>query len=325
MKKKMKIALGVLAALLLVLCLSGVFVVKHYLNKVDRIEHEEIEVVAPENEDFETDGSGEDEPVEEDRVGKAPSLHDEDLIHILLVGQDTRSGKRARSDSMILCSLNPDTRQVAMISFLRDLYVQLPEGYSNNRLNAAYAFGGFPMLYEVLNTNFGLTIDGGIEVDFEGFKDIIDLLGGVDISLTQAEAEWMGLSAGMQHMDGETALNYSRIRKLDSDFGRTERQRNVLTALFNKFRQSDIKTVMDLVNQVLGMVRTDLTDGEILRLAGQVAPMLSQLELTTHHVPADDAYHGARRNGMSVLIPDMDKIHDDLLNEYLPFSPDQKH
>lgn len=320
MKKKVKVVLGAVVALVLVLSLSGIFVVKHYLNKVDRVDH--VEVVKPEDEDFETDGADDatQTPPEEDRFGKAPSLHDEDLINILLVGQDTRNGKRARSDSMILCSLNPETKQVSMISFMRDLYVQMPEGYSNNRLNAAYAFGGFPMLYEVLNTNFGLTIDGGIEVDFEGFKDIIDLLGGVDISLTQAEAEWMGLPAGMNHMNGARALEYSRIRKLDSDFGRTQRQRNVMTALFNKFHQADVKTVMSLVNQALSMVRTDMSDGEIIRLATQVAPMLSDMDLNSYNVPAKDAYHGARRNGMSVLIPDMDKIHDDLLNEYLPFS-----
>ena len=236
------------------------------------------------------------------------------------MGQDTRTGKRARSDSMILCSINPDTKAISLISFLRDTYVKFPTGYSNNRLNAAYAFGGFPMLYSVLEENFGVHVDGGVEVDFEGFEKIINTLGGVDINLTKAEGEWMGLPSGMNHMDGKTALNYARIRKLDSDFGRTERQRNVLTALFNKFKGADLSTIMDLANQVLGMVRTDLSDGELLKLVTQLAPAMSKLELSTHHVPADDAYQLTTRRGMSVLVPDMAKIHEDLKNEYLPLN-----
>lgn len=318
MKKKTMTVLGVILALILLLGLAGFGVAKHYLGKIDRIDHQEIEVIQPGDESFETDEPG--APVEEDKteLETAEKLNDEDLINILLVGQDTRTGKRARSDSMILCSLNPKTKELSLISFLRDTYVKFPTGYSNNRLNAAYCFGGFPMLYGVLEENFGVHVDGGIEVDFEGFEQIIDLLGGVDISLTQGEADWLGLPAGMNHMDGKTALNYARIRKLDSDFGRTQRQRNVLTALFNKFKGSDLSTIMDLADRILGMVRTDMSDGALLKLVTQTAPVLSQLQLSTHHVPADDAYQLTTRRGMSVLVPNMAKIHEDLKNEYLP-------
>ena len=318
-KKKTKTVLGVLLVLILVLGLAGFGVAKHYLGKIDRIDHDKIEVIAPGDESFETDDPNAAAGDEADEAMEAAnSLGDEDLLNILLVGQDTRNGKRARSDSMILCSLNPKTHEVALISFLRDTYVQFPTGYSNNRLNAAYCFGGFPMLYDVLTTNFGIHVDGGIEVDFNDFEKIINVLGGVDINLTQAEGDWMGLPAGMIHMDGKTALNYARIRKLDSDFGRTERQRNVLTALFNKFRSADVSTIMDLANQILGMVRTDMSDGELVKLVAKLAPMLSKLELTTHHVPGDGDYQLTTRRGMSVLVPDMNAVREALKTEYLP-------
>ena len=318
-KKRTKTVLVVLLALVLVLGLAAFGTAKHYLGKIDRIDHDEIEVISPEDESFETDDPNADAGDEQDEeMAAANSLGDEDLINILLVGQDTRNGKRARSDSMILCSLNPDTKELSMISFLRDTYVQFPTGYSNNRLNAAYAFGGFPMLYGVLEENFGVHVDGGIEVDFTAFEQIIDLLGGVDISLTKAEGEWMGLPAGMQHMDGKTALNYARIRKLDSDFGRTERQRNVLTALFHKFRGSDVSTILNLANQALGMVKTDMSDGELMKLVTKLAPALSQLQLSTHHVPGDGDYQLTTRRGMSVLVPDMAAVREALKTEYLP-------
>lgn len=320
-KKKTAVVLSVLVALILALSLAGFGVAKHYLGKIDRIDHNSIDIVSPEDESFETDDpTAGAEDVSNEVLETAGTLEDEKLINILLVGQDTRTGQRARSDSMILCSLNRETKECSLISFLRDTYVKFPTGYSNNRLNAAYCFGGFPMLYNVLEENFGIHVDGGIEVDFKGFEKIINVLGGVDINLTKAEGEWMGLPAGMNHMDGKTALNYARIRKLDSDFGRTERQRNVLTALFNKFHSADLSTIMDLANQVLGMVRTDMSDGELLKLVTQMAPALSQMKLSTYHVPANDAYTLTTRRGMSVLVPNMAKIHEDLKNEYLPLN-----
>ena len=111
-------------------------------------------------------------------------LEDDHLINILLVGQDRREGEgRQRSDTMILCSINLETGETSLISFLRDLYVQIPGGYSDNRLNATYAFGGFDLLDATLTENFGVSIDGNFEVDFTGFEAIIDMVGGIDIEL----------------------------------------------------------------------------------------------------------------------------------------------
>ncbi len=107
-----------------------------------------------------------------------------------------------------------------MISFLRDLYVQIPGGYSDNRLNAAYVFGGFPLLMDTLHTNFGVSIDGCFEVDFSGFQSVIDILGGVDIEMTSKEAKTIniGTEAGVYHLMGQRPLLIRASERLTMTF-----------------------------------------------------------------------------------------------------------
>lgn len=246
----------------------------------------------------------------------------EDTINILLVGQDRRPGEgRARSDSMILCSFNPKNGTLQMVSFLRDLYLSIPGGYMDNRLNASYALGGFDLLDDTLSQNFGVRIDANIEVDFSGFEKIVDILGGVDVSLTQAEADWLnrggyGLTAGLNHMDGKLALNYARIRYLDSDFGRTARQRNVLNSIFNSVRNVDLATAKALVDEILPLVTTDMTNKQILNYVTTLLPMLPKAEVNNICIPADETYRFASIRGMSVIVADME-ANRDLLAEAL--------
>ena len=219
---------SVLVVILALLC-TGVSL---YINSIfDRIEKiPEVSKVDPSNEFFETD-SPEESPTtapvvkpEDIDWGEIEPFLDDKLINILLVGQDRYVGTaRQRSDTMLLCSINPETKKVSMISFLRDLYVQIPGGYSDNRLNAAYAFGGFPLMADTFYANFGITIDGFFEVDLAGFRSIVDILDGVDVTLTAREAEVVGVGSEekLYHLNGKEALSYAQIRKLDSDFGRT--------------------------------------------------------------------------------------------------------
>lgn len=244
-------------------------------------------------------------------------IESDDLINILLIGQDRLPGQgRQRSDSMILCTLNTRTNTLTMTSFLRDMYVSIP-GYQNNRLNAAYAFGGMPLLNKCFEVNFGIKIDGNIEVDFNEFQKIIDLMGGVSISLTQKEADYLnsqdstwGLVKGSNRLSGEVALAYARIRKLDNDFGRTNRQRKVLTSLINQSRSIGLSSALELLQTVLGLITTDMSNGEITRYVTQVVPMLSSLEVKTQSIPASGTYTSARVRGMAVLIPDLSENRD---------------
>lgn len=326
MKKKKRKGLKALLAILIVFLAAFAAVGitgNHFLNKINRVS--DVVTVPAEEEFFETDAYDESlEIIEpEDIVWNEENIdgaNDKDLINILLVGQDKREGQgRQRSDAMILCSFNPETNELSMISFLRDLYVKIP-GYSDNRLNAAYVFGGFPLLTQTLNLNFGVTVDGCFEVDFNGFKKAIDLVGGIDIELTASEAKIIGDGAkeGMSHLDGDHALMYARIRKLDSDFGRTARQRNVLNAVFNKVKDCSVSELMELVNTLLPLITTDMSNVQITSLAVKYAPSLASLKIETHSVPGSGSYRNAMIRGMAVLVPDLYEVKKQIFEEYLP-------
>ncbi len=297
---------------------------------IGRIDHEGIVTIDPENEDFETSPSGatsEQELAEKIENYLFPTVEPIDhspLMNILIVGQDQKpeDNTRQRSDVMMLCSYNTQTNEVHITSFLRDLYVKLPGGYSHNKLNAAYHFGGFKLLYQTMLDNFGVKIDGGIEVDFNGFVDIVDLLGGVDMYLTAEEAPYVSTNSveGINHLNGRKALNYARTRKTDDDFGRTERQRKMLIALFEKVRHADLDTINELLDKALSMVKTDMTDETITSLITALLPKISSLEITTHCVPSKGNFMYGFARGMQVLIPDNQKIRDTIEAEYLPFS-----
>lgn len=251
--------------------------------------------------------------------------NEKDVINIMLIGQDRRPGEgRCRSDAMILCSICLEDKTLVMTSFQRDTYVQFPGDYSDNKLNAAYQWGGMPLLDQTLEMNFGIHIDGNIEVDFNRFVQIVDLLGGVDISLTQAEADWLSLGGnsvapGTQHLDGETALAYARIRKLDNDFGRTNRQRKVIISLLNSCKGSGVNTLTNLVKEILPMIATDMSEKEIMNLAMDIIPILKDLEITSQSIPAKGTYTEARVKGMYVLIPDLEAnralLHETIYEE----------
>lgn len=320
-KKKAKVLLGFIM-FLIIIALLAFLVADHYLDKINRENLDDI--ISADDETF--DGEG-DEGLDPNDVDWAEieKLNDDDLINILLIGQDRRPGEgRQRSDSMILCSINPKTNEIALISFLRDLYVQLPGDYSDNRLNAPYVFGGFDLLTETLKLNFGITVDGCFEVDFSGFEDIIDILGGITVELSSAEAAQVnkfssgGAVPGPNLLDGEHALAYARIRKIDSDFGRTERQRTVLMKVFEGLKGSSLKDLNKLAKKILPLMTTNMSNTQIMAVIAKCYGVLDN-ELKTYHVPADDAYYNAMIRGMAVLVPDLPLIRQQL-ETYMPIS-----
>ena len=250
----------------------------------------------------------------------------ENVINILLIGQDRRQGEgRARSDSMILCTINKSAKTLTMISLMRDMYVQIP-GYQDNRINASYAFGGMTLLDECIEKNFGITVDGNVEVDFSGFSGIIDELGGVEIELTASEANYLNrrgnwdfennagtwnLKAGMNKLNGSQAFAYSRIRQVgNGDFGRTERQRTVLNVLLDKAKKMSVTELNNLLRKFLPLLTTDMTTSEIFGYALDILPMLKDLKVSTIQIPAEGAYKMTMIRGMSVLLPDLEKNNE---------------
>lgn len=317
--KKLFIILCIVLGILLIV-FAGVFTANHFLNKINR-EEAEIETVSPEDESFDSDGGEDTVDYNELKLADVDPLADDGLLNILLVGQDRRPGEsRTRSDAMILISANLETKKVSVISFLRDLYVQIP-GYSSNRMNAAYCWGGYDLLSATFLKNFGIHLDGYFEVDFDNFIKVIDTVGGVDIELTSAEANRIGgsLVAGNNHLNGTQALAYARIRKLDSDFGRTNRQRTVLLSLFEQVKSLSITEITKLINTVLPMITTNISNKEIINYAVKLLPYANSIDISTYHVPPTGCYTDETIRGMMVLVPNLTKINDLLKNEYLPF------
>ena len=316
-------ALIIISVIILLLCILASWGINSLLNKINKAEF--IDPIDPAFEYFETDDNENGYEVVEPESIEWPenteAIRKSEVTNILLIGQDRREGEgRARSDSMIIASIDKKRETISLISLMRDTYVQIP-GYSDNRLNAAYAFGGMELLDETIYLNFGIEIDANVEVDFEAFVSVIDAVGGVDVYISQAEAECLYgfmsrrgepyLSEGIVHMDGELALQYSRIRKLaGSDFARTERQRKVLSAVINKARTSDIETILKFADSLLPMVTTDMTNTQIVGYVMEFFPLLADSSIDMYRVPANDDYYDASIRGMSVLVPDLTACRD---------------
>lgn len=244
--------------------------------------------------------------------------------NILLIGVDAREGEEAektRSDTMMLVTIDTRNKQIKLTSFLRDMYLEIP-GYREDKLNAAQSHGGTQLLVDTLEYNFKVDIDNYMLVSFDMFTAIIDELGGVDVEITDKEAKYINskdhmdiedvyafpeaLSGGMQHFTGAQALWYSRIRYLDSDFMRTQRQRKVITAIVKEAVGQSPFALLDMVEKVMPMVKTDLTEDEMMDL-GLHALTYLKYDIVQMQVPLSDAYKSATRRGQSVLLPDMDK------------------
>lgn len=246
----------------------------------------------------------------------------EDILNILVIGQDQRAGEgRQRSDSMILCTVNIPEKTLTLTSFMRDMYVQIP-GYYDDRINACYQIGGMQLLDNCLEENFGVVVDGNIEVNFKGFLETVDLLGGVNIELTQAEADYLNrrgnwdfnnstawqwnLKAGMNRLTGEQAFAYSRIRYIgNGDFERTERQRKVISALIDSCRGKSVSELNSLLRSILPHITTDMSNPEIMNYALIMFSFIKDLKINTLRIPAEGTYRDASIRGMSVLVPDL--------------------
>ena len=221
---------------------------------------------------------------------------------ILLIGQ--------RSDSMILATLDKDQGTVSLTSFMRDLYVAIP-GYSTTRINAAYAYGGMDLLDETLEENFGVKIDGNVEVDFEVFQVLVDKVGGIDLELTQAEADYIcGRDQSVlypQPLRSDWNLQEGMNRSIgNSDYRRTERQQEVLMAAFAKIKDLGVFEIADLVKDVLPMVTTDLSLWDITGYAMDVMNIGTD-EIASYRIPEEGAYTPQTIDGMQVLVPDLEQ------------------
>ncbi|NLV58780.1 MAG: LCP family protein [Clostridiales bacterium] len=250
---------------------------------------------------------------------------EEGVLSLLLIGVDAHgSDNHGRSDTMILARLNTNTGEIKLVSFLRDLYVKIP-GKGKTRLNAAYYYGGAELLKKTLSSNFAVNVDGAVAVDFRSMVAVIDQIGGVPVTFNEKERlalnkllkeynrdygfdrnDGLVEKAGEQVLTGKQALCFSRIRKLDSDFVRTDRQRRVLEGMLSKIRTLSLPKLLGVAAKVWGSLETDLKLSDAMALL----PLLrsdKELTLSGMQIPTDNGYQNDVINGMMVLVPNLKK------------------
>lgn len=241
----------------------------------------------------------------------------QDIINVLVVGQAAREGETARyADTMILVTVNKITKTIYLHSFLRDTYVDMPDYKGNacgwNRINMVYHLGwqwggtggAMENMNACLKNSFGIEVDYNVEVDFEAFAKIVDVLGGVRITLTEAEANyinqdgktWQEVQPGENRLFGDAALVYARMRKAagdaDSDIKRTERQRTFVTAVIEKLRYRGFDALQELAKEVLPMITTNMTNEQITTCMWEILPLLPDLTIETGTCPVKTTYWG---------------------------------
>jgi polyisoprenyl-teichoic acid--peptidoglycan teichoic acid transferase len=268
-----------------------------------------------------------------------------DMITFLLLGSDKRPGQTYfRTDTIIIAVVRPDSGQVALISIPRDLYVYIPNR-GMDRINAAYEYGemdnytggGFALLKDTIQYNLGLNIDHLAIVDFDGFRRIVDTLGGIDVPVFCSYTDWhlidptydqedennwalFTVGPGVVHMDGDLALWYARSRKRSSDFDRGRRSQEVLRALYTRALQTDtIGKIPELYEDFSSSIITDLDLADLLQFV-PLAAHLTNADIRSYYIGRDLVSSWITPGGASVLLPNGPAIQS-MLQQALAFAP----
>ncbi len=252
----------------------------------------------------------------------------EGQVNILLMGSDWRSGSGFRTDVLLLISLNKNTGTATLISFPRDLYVEIP-GVGMQRINAAQEYGGFTLTAATFMNNFGVDIDYYMLTNFGGFTSIVDTLGGINVfastalsdlcALPQAVDDYCYIPYGNNYMDGQTALWYVRSRHSTSDFDRTRRAQEVLIAIFQKAMSLNaLSRGPELYDLFRNSVDTDIPVGTVLELLPMGGRILSDSSLIRRFAIGSGQVYNyiVPTSGAMVLIPD-DALVNQVLREAL--------
>ena len=304
------IAAGILLALILVGAISTAIYWNHMLSLLGNAAEHTVPTLSQQELDAIL-GTEETEPPTTTPEDTWPQVTSEqNITNIMLVGQNYREDEPNKlSDTMLLCSINRETHTLTMVSFLRDLYVPLPAyaGHSGgrNRINVCYALGstwkrssegGMEMLAKCVEQNFGVHVDHTIEVSFDTFAEIINAMDGVDVVLTEEEAQYMtdhvgyvgSFQEGENALMGYDALAYARIRKIDGDRQRAARQRAIVTSLVEKCRNMGLLELHDLATRILPLIITDMTSEEITDYLWELIPMVKDIQLASLTIPVSN-------------------------------------
>lgn len=277
-----------------------------------------------------------------DASGSQVLNNGQETVNFLLIGSDKRPGSSFRTDTMVVAILRPNEGQVSLISIPRDLWVYIPD-WQNQRINTAYQHGiavGYPgggpgLLKDTIQYNLGIRIDHTAMVDFDGFRKIVDTLGGVDVPVSCAYTDWhlidpsynpeieanwslYTVGPGLIHMDGDLALWYARSRQKSSDFDRGRRQQEVLRSIFTQALQAGtLSRIPELYNDFKDSVETDLGLTDILQLS-LYAPKMTNADIRSYYIRPPIVNSWITEGGAYVLSPNQDLLQQMLTEALSP-------
>lgn len=316
-KKIFLIVLAVILVLVVGAVAAGAIYYNRMMNKMNIIElPEDTYVYTEETLDPEVDAEEtEEEAVEETEETTVettrPPVSAEDIINVLIVGQSSRAGEESRmADTTMLVSINTYDGTVTLFSVLRDSYVKLPDykGHVCGRAKFTVCYGlgynwgdtagAMEMTNICMRDNFGVEVDYNVEIDFESFIKVVDYMGGVEIELTEAEANYLNaddlyvkydVQPGLQYLDGMAALSYARMRKAEgdneSDIKRSARQRLLIESLLNKVRGCNLKELQNVADILLPLITTTMKPNDVVEILTRIIPVFDQLTIVGETIP----------------------------------------
>lgn len=326
-RKKIPLWGKVLISILVIVLLIGggaYGAVTYYYNKMN-IKGLEEDNTPVAQEYFDTDentGNLEEIDPESIRLDSAKAVSSQkDVINILLCGEENIGGGRGRTDSIMIATINKRDNQLKLTSIMRDSYVKIP-GYTDNKINAAYHNGGMKSLIKTIKTNFGISVDGYVLVNFDSFQEIVDAVGGIDITLDEDEVKYLNstnyisdisnhtLSVGKNHMNGNQALGFARVRYVMrdgqyGDFARTLRHRTVMTALYKRIIDKSTLEIVAMIPKILPLLTTNIEKSDLVNyIAMAVKVRDANKKVYTLNVPVEGGYKITRARGMSIILPE---------------------
>lgn len=275
-----------LFVLLLVSVGGAYFYIHNLLDKTEKVEiNKENLGIAPENKEIAVKNKG--------------------VTNIALFGIDAQNGKTGRSDAIMILTIDKDHDKIKLSSIMRDSYTDI-NGHGKDKITHAYAFGGPELALNTINKNFNLSIDKFITVNFTTLPKIVDKIGGIEMNLTEGDLKYMNsnLSTGKNTLNGTQALSYARIRYDGGDQRRTERHRNIVTAIFNKIKKMPISSYSGTLNELLPLVSTNISSSQFMTLGKDIIST-GATSIEEYRVPCNNHSNGKNINGVYYMTFDI--------------------
>ncbi len=332
-RKKLKRRIWLVSSLAILLVVSVLFGKKLAVHMIGNSIYDKLDI------DTASMSNREEMIVTEDKSSDITNFNTEEKYlqrNILLLGVEEFDGAK-NTDAIIVASINTKDNSLKLTSLMRDLYVEI-QGYENNKLNSVYAKGGIDLLYNTIESNFGIRIDGYVMVNYNALENIVDQLDGIEIKLTKGEAKYLNtknyisnpanrnVMEGTQTLNGNQVLGYCRVRYVSTgsesdDFGRTQRHRIVLNAIFNKVKQLNIVEMATFMYEILDdtNITTDISNKDFNKYIEEALNIITKIQISEYRIPSNGTFENKKIKigslKRAVLVPnDWNVIREDIRN-----------